>query len=105
MLFICIPVYNEAPTIGVLLWRIRKVFQEQTREYEVLVYDDGSTDATAETIEPYTRVLPLTILGGKEHLGYGAAVEALLRAAARRTRYPRRDAAVGFKQIIRNTTR
>ena len=24
MLYICIPAYNEAPTIGVLLWRMRK---------------------------------------------------------------------------------
>ena len=60
MLYICIPAYNEAPTIGVLLWRIRSVFQEYAREYELVVYDDGSTDATAEVLEPYTRVLPLT---------------------------------------------
>ena len=55
VLYICIPAYNEAQTIGVLLWRIRKVFQEYSREYEVLVYDDGSTDTTAETLEPYAR--------------------------------------------------
>ena len=42
MLYICIPVYNEAPTIGLLLWRIRKVFQEYSREYESLVHDGGS---------------------------------------------------------------
>ena len=28
MLYICIPAYNEAPTIGVLLWRIRKVLKD-----------------------------------------------------------------------------
>ncbi|HEX5580055.1 MAG TPA: glycosyltransferase family 2 protein [Gemmatimonadaceae bacterium] len=94
MLHICIPVHNEAPTIGVLLWRIRKVFQEFPREYQIFVYDDGSTDATAETLAPYTRVLPLTILGGKEHRGYAAALDTLLRTASRRTRYPRRDAIV-----------
>lgn len=94
MFFICIPVYNEAPTVGLLLWRLRKVFQEYSREYEVLVFDDGSTDATAETLRPYSKVLPLTVLGGRERIGYARAVDALLRAAARRTRYPRRDAAV-----------
>ncbi|HNV74868.1 MAG TPA: glycosyltransferase, partial [Gemmatimonadaceae bacterium] len=50
MLYICIPTFDEAPTIGVLLWKIRKVFQEYSREYEILVYNDASTDATAETL-------------------------------------------------------
>ena len=94
MLYLCIPAYNEAETIGVLLWRIRKVFQDYSREYEVLVFDDGSTDATRETLEPYTRVLPLTILGGDAKLGYAAAIDALLREASVRTRYPRRDAVI-----------
>ena len=94
MLYICIPAYNEAQTVGVLLWRIRKVFQEYSREYEILVYDDGSTDATEETLAPYGEVLPLTVLGGSEHLGYGRALDALCRAVSSRTRYPRRDAMI-----------
>ena len=94
MLYVCIPAHNEAPTLGVLLWRIRRMFQEYSREYELLVYDDGSTDATRETLEPYAEVLPLTVLGGPERVGYARAVDALCRAAARATRYPRRDAVV-----------
>ncbi len=93
MLYFCIPSYNESPTIGLLLWRLRKVLQEQPREYEVLVYDDGSTDATSATLEPYHKVMPLTVLGGSR-VGYAAAVDALCREASRRTRYPRRDAIV-----------
>jgi len=94
VLYICIPAYNEAQTVGVLLWRIRKVFQEYSREYEVLVYDDGSTDATQETLQPYRDVMPLTVLGGREHLGYDRALDALARAVSARTRYPRRDAMI-----------
>ena len=93
MLYFCIPAFNEAPTIGLLLWRLRKVFQEQPREYEVLVYDDGSTDATTDTLAPYHKVMPLTVLGGTK-VGYAAAVDGLCREASRRTRYPRRDAIV-----------
>lgn len=94
MLYICIPSHNEAPTIGVLLWRIRKVFRDYTREYEILVYDDASTDDTTAILEPYHKVLPLTVIRGASRIGYAGAVDALFRAAAQRTRYPRRDAVV-----------
>lgn len=91
MLYICIPAYNEAPTVGLLLWRLRSVMQEFAREYEILVYNDGSTDATAETLQSYTEVLPLTVLGGPVHRGYAQALDELVRVVSRRTRYPRRD--------------
>jgi glycosyltransferase involved in cell wall biosynthesis len=91
LLYICIPAYNEAPTVGLLLWRLRSVMQDFAREYEILVYNDGSTDATAETLASYTEVLPLTVLGGPRHLGYARALDELVRAVSKRTRYPRRD--------------
>ena len=91
MLFVCIPVHNEAPTAGLVLWRIRKAFADFPREYELLVFNDGSSDATAEVLAPYADALPVTILGGKEHVGYAKAIDGLLRAALSRCRYPRRD--------------
>lgn len=91
MLYICIPTYNEAPTVGVLLWRIRKVFQGFSREYEILVYDDASTDGTADALQPYSEVLPLTLIKGTEHKGYAHAVSTLAREVSRKTKYARRD--------------
>jgi glycosyltransferase involved in cell wall biosynthesis len=94
VLYICIPTYNEAPTIGLVLWKIRKVFQEFSREYELLVFDDGSSDATAEILRGYQAALPLTVLGGERRVGYAGALGELFKAASQRTRYARRDAVI-----------
>jgi glycosyltransferase involved in cell wall biosynthesis len=94
MIYICIPSYNEAPTVGLLLWKVRQVFAGFPREYQLLVLDDGSNDLTAEVLERYTRVLPLTVTRHPERLGYAASVEELLRQAVERTDRPKRDSAV-----------
>lgn len=94
MIYFCIPAHDEARTIGVLLWKVRKVMAEFGRDYEVLVLDDASTDGTAEVLERYRSSLPLAVLRSEERLGYGAAVERLLREAVGRAPYPKRDAAV-----------
>lgn len=94
MIYICIPAYNEGPTVGVLLWRIRRVFQDYSREYEIIVYDDGSTDGTRETLAPYSEVIPLTVLRGDTRKGYGFSIDRLCREVSRRTRYARRDALI-----------
>ena len=94
MLYICIPVFNEAPTVGLVLWKLRRVLQEYSREYEVVIYDDGSTDGTRDTLAPYAKVLPLTIIGPPARQGYARALDALVRYVTTKTRYPRRDAMV-----------
>ncbi len=91
MIYICVPTYNEARTVGVLLWKVRQVMAEFPRDYRVLVADDGSTDATPEVLAPYTRVLPLTVYRHEERHGYAASTEKLLREVVRRSDYPRRD--------------
>ncbi len=94
MIYVCIPSHNEAPTIGLLLWKIRQVFAGFAREYQLLVLDDGSTDATSEVLEPYARVLPLTVLRREQRQGYAASVEELLRQAVELTDRPKRDATI-----------
>ena len=94
MIYVCIPSRDEAPTVGLLLWKIRQMFAAFPREYQLLVLDDGSVDTTAEVLEPYARVLPLTIIRRTESQGYAASVEELLRKAVDLTDRPKRDAAI-----------
>jgi len=94
VLYICIPVFNEAPTVGLVLWKLRKALQEYSREYEVVIYDDGSTDGTRDALRPYADVLPLTIIGPATREGYARALDGLVRHVTTATRYPRRDAMI-----------
>ena len=94
MIYVCIPAREEAETIGLVLWKIRKVFKELGREYQLLVADDGSRDATASVLRPYANVLPLTVETHTQAKGYPATVEVLARMALERTDRPKRDCAV-----------
>ncbi len=94
MIYICVPSRDEDRTVGVLLWKIRQVMQDLRRDFHVLVLDDGSRDETRALLEKYRTVLPLTVLTEKTPVGYGRAVEKLLRAANGMSRYPKRDAIV-----------
>lgn len=94
MIYICVPARDEERTIGVLLWKIRKVMRDFPRDYHVLVLDDASTDGTAAALERYRRALPLTVLTEERPAGYHGALERLIREAVRRARYPKRDAVV-----------
>jgi dolichol-phosphate mannosyltransferase len=94
MIYVCIPSRDEAPTVGLLLWKIRQVFAAFPREYQLLVLDDGSSDTTSEVLEPYARVLPLTVIRRGQPQGYAASVEELLRKAVDLTDRPKRDTAI-----------
>lgn len=94
MIYVCIPTHDEARTVGVLLWKVRKVLGEFGRDYRLLVLDDASTDDTAEVLERYRRKLPLTVIRSEERLGYARSVERLLREAVELAPYPKRDSAV-----------
>lgn len=94
MIYVCVTAKDNATTIGLVLWKVRQVFTEFPREYQLLVADDGSTDATAEVLERYQHVLPMTVFRQDGPRGYAASVETLLRAALERSDRPKRDSAI-----------
>ena len=94
MIYVCIPSYDEGPTVGLVLWKIRKVFEEFPREYQLILGDDGSQDGTSEILAPYAKVLPLTVVRHPKRQGYARTAEELLRLATSRSDRPKRDCAI-----------
>src|SRR5258706_7700082 len=94
MIYVCVPVHNEASTVGLVLWKVRQVFTAFQREYQIIACDDASTDASAEVLASYARVLPLTVIKHRSRLGYARSLEELLRLGLQRTDRPKRDCAI-----------
>lgn len=94
MIYVCIPAHNEASTVGVLMWKVRRVLGEFGRDYRIVVHDDASTDGTDEVLARYRRSLPLTILRSERRLGYAGSMDRLLRHVVADAPYPKRDCAV-----------
>ncbi len=63
-----VPAYNESASVGAVIRGLR----EQAPEFDVLVIDDGSTDATAERAER----AGATVLRMPFNLGIGGAMQA-----------------------------
>jgi len=75
---IIVPAYNEEAFIGTLLERITRVPTEDIGfRKEIIVVDDGSTDATAEC----AAFLPDVTVTRQDNQGKGAAVQRGLREA------------------------
>lgn len=91
MIYVALPAHDERHTAGVLVWRLREVFAELGRDFRVLALDDASTDGTADVLEPYDRVAPLTILRNEVRQGYAASLEQLVHEALRSSSYHKRD--------------
>jgi dolichyl-phosphate beta-glucosyltransferase len=74
-LSVVIPAYNEALRLGPTLRRVVDYLQSEGRPFEVLVVDDGSTDATAEVAQKYATE-GVRLLRQEVNRGKGAVVKA-----------------------------
>lgn len=79
---IIIPAHNEAARILPYLRSITSYMQDRGQPYEVLVVDDGSTDATASVVETAAASVPeIQLLQAPLRRGKGAAVRRGMQAA------------------------
>ena len=75
MLSVIIPAYNEHGRLPATLVRMRAYLEAEGEEYEVIVVDDGSVDATADDAEKYAAGWPqMRVLRQTPNKGKGAAV-------------------------------
>lgn len=87
-LSLVLPAYNEELRVGASLRKLADYFGRQTYDCEVLIVDDGSTDATAEVAEGAAASMPetvqLRVLSHHHNQGKGAAVKTGCLAATGR---------------------
>jgi glycosyltransferase involved in cell wall biosynthesis len=76
------PAFNDAVSIETLVGVALKILPRLTNDYEVIVVNDGSTDATAAVLERLTRThANVRIIHHERNLGYGAALQTGFRQA------------------------
>ena len=73
-LSVCVPVFNEAESIGDTLTGLRKTLPDS----EILVVDDGSTDRTGEILDALTDI---ELIRNDRNRGYGASLKLAIRRA------------------------
>jgi dolichol-phosphate mannosyltransferase len=77
-----LPAYNEEIALPRLLERIERLRASSPRPIGVVVYNDGSTDRTAELARQWQGRLPLVLLDCPQNKGLGAGLRALVDHAA-----------------------
>jgi glycosyltransferase involved in cell wall biosynthesis len=77
------PAYNDAGTIASIVIAAVRTLERVAAEYEVIVVDDGSHDATPEILEELCRLYPgkVRTLRHTANRGYGGALRSGLAAA------------------------
>jgi len=78
------PAYNDSGTIGSMVIRAVKAASELTPDYEVIVVNDGSTDATAEVADELARTYPrVRVVHHGANRGYGGALQTGFHSATK----------------------
>ena len=96
LISIVIPVINEEETLPALYDRLTKAAPHWHVDYEVIVIDDGSTDASAEILNAiHTEDPRWKVLHFSRNFGHQPAVSAGVESARQPGRRLRRQSPVG----------
>jgi glycosyltransferase involved in cell wall biosynthesis len=68
------PCYNDAPTIATMVRTVQAALEKSVDDYEIIVVNDGSSDASAEVLAALADELPLRVVTHEVNRGYGAAL-------------------------------
>ncbi|PIT92298.1 MAG: hypothetical protein COU08_03235 [Candidatus Harrisonbacteria bacterium CG10_big_fil_rev_8_21_14_0_10_42_17] len=75
-LSVVIPAFDEAERIPFTLIDLDRYLSRQDYSYEILVVDDGSSDATSRIVSHFSELIPrLTVLYNPDHRGKGAVMK------------------------------
>ena len=78
------PAYNDSGTIASMVIRAVQAASELTPDFEVIVVNDGSSDATAEIADELARTYPnVRVVHHPTNRGYGGALQTGFRSATR----------------------
>ena len=78
------PAYNDAGTIASMVIRAVQAAAELTPDYEVIVVNDGSVDATAQIADELARTYPhVRVVHHSTNRGYGGALQTGFRTATK----------------------
>src|SRR5579862_3779818 len=78
------PAYNDSGTIASMVIRAVRAASELTPDYEIIVVDDGSADATAEIADELARTYPhVRVVRHGRNRGYGGALQTGFRSATK----------------------
>ena len=78
------PCYNEQDNVACTVEQALSVLQQQSCDFEIIIVDDGSTDATGQIADEIaSRDSRVKVVHHRTNLGYGAALQSGFKAATK----------------------